>query len=104
MAHKKAKNLSTNKEVYQFQVACVLYINLEQNKAFKEKIDKFLFTQFCGKTSEHMSKTLKHDSTHVIDLIIFYENRKSLIFKVLGVVVYCFILKYVCVDYLCIQI
>ena len=35
---------------------------------------------------------------------MFYENRRSLIFKVLGVVVYCFIGKYVCVDYLCLKI
>ena len=34
---------------------------------------------------------------------MFSENRKSLIFEVLGVVVYFFIDKYVCIDYLFIQ-
>ena len=40
---------------------------------------------------------IKHDSTRAIDLIMFYENKKSLIFKVPGVVVYWFNNKYVCV-------
>ena len=50
-----------------------------------------------------MGKTLKKDNTCVIALIMFYENRKSLIFKVLGVVVYCFSEIYICVDYLSLQ-
>ena len=29
---------------------------------------------------------IKQDSNHAIALIMFYENRKSLIFKVLGIV------------------
>ena len=36
MARKKVNNLSTKKEVYQFQVACVSYLNLRQKKAFKD--------------------------------------------------------------------
>ena len=44
-----------------------------------------------------MRETLKHNSTHAIFLIMLYKNMKSLIFKVLGVFVYCFIDKCVCV-------
>ena len=51
-----------------------------------------------------MRKTIKQDNTRVAALIMFYENTKSLIFKVLGVVVYFFLKKYVCVDYLSLQI
>ena len=47
-----------------------------------------------------MSKKLKQDNTCVIALIMLYENRKSLIFKLLGVVIYCFLEKYVGVEYL----
>ena len=46
---------------------------------------------------------IKHVSTRAIAMIKFYDNRKSLIFKVLGVVVYLSIEKYVCIDYLCLQ-
>ena len=45
MALNKVNNLSTNKEVHQFQVACVSYIYLKNNKEFKEKIDKRLSTK-----------------------------------------------------------
>ena len=83
------------KEVYLFQVACVSYLNLKQNKAFREKIDKCLSHQFDEKMTASMRKILKHNSTRSISLIIFYEKKKSLIFKVLGVTVYCFIDKYV---------
>ena len=46
MARNKVNNLSTKKEVYQFKVECVSYLNLRQNKALKEQIDKHLSHQF----------------------------------------------------------
>ena len=64
--------------------------------AFKEQIDKFLSTKFYVTTSQDMRKTPKQDNYHVMDIIIFYYNSKSLIFKVLGVVVYFFIEKCLC--------
>ena len=44
---------------------------------------------------------LKKDSTCVFALLVFYENRKTTIFKVLGSVIYCIMEQYVCVDCLC---
>ena len=57
-SHNKVDNLLTNKEVYQFQDACVSYLNIKQNKVFMEQIDKCLSTQFYWKTSAHMRKHL----------------------------------------------
>ena len=85
------------------QVACVSYTNLKQNKAFSDKTDKCLSTQFDGETSSYMKKTVKRDSTRDISMIMFYNNRQSLIFKVLGVSVYWFLGKCVCVNYFCLQ-
>ena len=45
----------------------------------------------------------KKDKTHVISLLVFYENRKTMIFKVLGSVIYCLMDNYICVDYLWLQ-
>ena len=84
IARKKVNNLSANKEFYQFQVACVSYLILKQSKAFKERIDRCLSTQFDGKTPAHIRKKLKHKSTCAIDLIMFYKNSKLLISKVRG--------------------
>ena len=44
--NKKVKKNSTKKEDYEFQVGCVSYLNLEQNKAFKDKFDKCLYSKF----------------------------------------------------------
>ena len=95
--------LSIKKEVYQFQVACVLYLKLEQNKALKENIDTCLYNKFDEKTPASMRKTLRYGSNRAISQTMFYEKRKSIILKVLGVVIYCFIDRNVCVDYLCIK-
>ena len=50
-----------------------------------------------------MRKTPKHDITHAVSMIMIYKNSKILVFKVLGVVVYSLIDKYLCVDYFCLQ-
>ena len=54
--------------------------------------------------SQQIRKTTKQDNINFIDIIMFYKIRKSTIFKVLSIFVYCFIEKYVCVDYLSLQI
>ena len=59
MARRKVNNFSTDKEVYKSQVACVSYLNLNQNTALKEKFYKCLSTQFDSKTSAHIRKRLK---------------------------------------------
>ena len=66
MSRKKVNNLSTKKEVYQFQVACVSYMSLRKNKEFKEQIGKCLSQQFDVKTPQQTRKKLKQDNTHVI--------------------------------------
>ena len=63
-------------EYYQLKVACVSYLNLKQNKSFKEKVDNCLYSQFDSKISTQMRKTIKQDNTHLLDPIMFYENRK----------------------------
>ena len=88
MARKMVNDFSTKKEYYQSQVGCVSYLNIKQNKAPKEKLYQCLSSQFYSKMSIKMSKNLKHDNNSVIALILFYNKRKLLILKVLGVVVY----------------
>ena len=51
MAFKKVNNLSKKKEDYQFKFGCMSYLNLKQNKAFKEQVDKCLSSRFDSKTS-----------------------------------------------------
>ena len=48
-------------------------------------------------------KVLRKDNTRVPSLLIFDENRNSMISKVLVSVVYCIMDNYLFVDYLCLQ-
>ena len=48
-----------------------------------------------------VSKLLKKVNTRVLSLLMFYENRKNIIFKVLSSIVYCIMENFVFVDYLC---
>ena len=79
------------------------YLKLIQSKAFKEQIYKYLYHQFEEKTTASIRKRIKQDITRNISIIMYYENGKALIFKVLSVVVYCLLEKYVRVDYFCLQ-
>ena len=51
-------------------------------------------------TMVYIRKLLKKDNNHVISLLMFYENIKSMILKVLGSVIYCIMENYLCVNYL----
>ena len=90
-ARNKANNVSNKTEGHQFKSGCMSYSNLKHNKSFKQQVEIFLSSQFNYKISIHMIKTMKYYSTLFIDLIVFYDNSKQLIFKVLGVVVYLFL-------------
>ena len=46
-------------------------------------------------------KVFRKYNTCVLSLLMFYENRNNMIFKVLSSVFYCIMDNYVCVDYLC---
>ena len=58
---------------------------------------------FDALMSQQMRNVIKNDNTHVLAILMFYENRKFVVYKVLGVVIYCILEKYVCIDYLCLQ-
>ena len=64
------------------------YSKLKQNKEIKDQFEICLSSQFDSKISIQMIKTLKRDNTRAIALILIYDNRMLLIFKVLGVIVY----------------
>ena len=46
-------------------------------------------------------KVLRKDNNSALELLTFYVNIKTKIFKALGSVIYCMMEKYLCVYYLC---
>ena len=77
--------------------------NLKQNSELKEQVERCLSYKFDTTESAKMGKTMKNYNTPFIDIIMFYNNIKSPLFKVLGIVVYFLLEKYFCIDYLCLQ-
>ena len=55
------------------------------------------------KNNYSYQKVLKKDNSCFFSLMIFRENRKTTIFKVLGLVIYCIMDNYLCVGYLCLH-
>ena len=46
-------------------------------------------------------KVWRKENIHILSLLMSYETRKNMIFKVLSSVFNCIIENYVCADYLC---
>ena len=93
--------MKREKKIHQFQVGYMLNPELNINKAFKEKVESNLAKSFSGTTMTLVRKVLKKGNNHVLSLLMFYENRKNMIFKVLSPIFYYIMDNYVCVDYLC---
>ena len=74
---------------------------LNRNKSFKEQVEINLKKSSSGATITPFRKVLQKGNTRVLLLLMFYENRKNMKFKVLSSIVYCIMEKFVCVDYLC---
>ena len=74
---------------------------LNINKAFRKKVQINLALTFDSKTMIPIKKVLRKDNNCVISLMMFYENIKIKILKVLSSVIYCIMENYVCADYLC---
>ena len=71
----------------QLQVGYMYYLGLIQNKAFKYQVEKNMGLALDKLTIVFVRKLLNKDNTHVLSLIMFYDNRKTIIFKVLGSVI-----------------
>ena len=63
----------------QFQVGYVSNTGLNVNRAFKEKNDIIMAITLESITMVLISKVLIKQKTRVISLLVFYENRKSMI-------------------------
>ena len=100
MAWKKVKDVSKkNKKSYFRLDVCLLRPKKRHSgsklKNLCLKVWLFNFTR--------NNKGDKKDSNHVLEIIMFYDNRKSPVFNLLSVVIYFIICKHVFIDYLCLQ-
>ena len=92
-----------NKEKFsQFQVGYMFYPGWNKDKYFKDQVKKMRFT-LNKLTMVPIRKFSKKYNTHVISLLMFYEDRDIMIIKVLCSVIYCIKDNYLYVNYMCLQ-
>ena len=105
----KEKNYieETNERINEFSFAYMFNTTLHTNKVFKEQVKACLSNTFGADTNKHINNILLKRNTRVIALVVHYEHgnlNSRKIFKVLSCVIYTIIDRYVCIDYLCIEI
>ena len=93
---------SKKKTISQFQLGCISYPVMNQNKVFKHQVDINMNSTFAKKML-CIKRVSKKYNTRVIALLMFWENKKTMIFKVLSSVIYCITDNYLCVDYIFLQ-
>ena len=80
-----------------------VFSGLEIEQVIQGEIWKTCYSQFDALASQKMIKTMGNDNTHVLELPMFNDKTRSIIFKLLGVVVYWILYKYIFTYYLCIH-
>ena len=97
-ACKKMEYVSNNKRNFQFQVGYMSFLTLK--KGIQGEIIKTYATRFDTLTSQAIIRVIKKYNTNALALFMFSENRKSLVFKVHMLVIYCIINKHIYIDFL----
>ena len=87
----------------QFQVGYMSNPILNVNREFKELVRRNLQITFDSITMFPVSKVLRKDTTCVLSLIMFYENRKIMFLKVFGWFFYCILYNHIVLNHLCLQ-
>ena len=87
MAFKHLNNVPKKTEKFQFKFECMSFTALKKTGHSISKL-KTCASDFDNGTSQAMRKVMKIYNTRVIKLLLFYDIRQSLVYKVLGVVMY----------------
>ena len=79
---------------------------LNINKAFRDNVEKCMYTTFFEITQPFIKATVSKNNTSVLELIMFYDTREynpKNSFRALMCVIYTIIKNYVCIDYIACQ-
>ena len=87
----------TKKSIVQFQVGYMSFSIMKLHKTFREQFERSTRTILAGAKMKGIKNVLNKYNTHFIALIIFYENRKIMFYKVFGSLICGIIDKYISV-------
>ena len=91
------------KKIPRFQVGYISYPGLNQNKVFKDQVEGNMGLTFDKKTSIPIKILLNQYNNNLLAILIFYENIKTNIFKMIGSFIYCIMNNYNFDYYLCLH-
>ena len=77
-----------NNTIAQFQVVYMSYLGLNHNKAFKYQDERNMDLKLDKRKMIPIKIVLKKYNNRVLAILMFYENRDKMIFKVLGSIIY----------------
>ena len=87
----------------QFEIGYMINPSINCDKAFREKVEKFLNSTFNSRTMETFTDFLKNKNTCIMELIMFYGNngiKPKKLYRSLSCVIFLIINNYVCIDYI----
>ena len=85
------KHIFKNKMLTKFQVGYFLLPSWKQKQGFQITSGKLLRRIFWLSNVTGYEKVMKTNHNCALALLMFYENRKQIVYKLLGVVLYCII-------------
>ena len=93
----------TKKLINEFLIGYIINPDLNDNKPFRDQVEKVMYTTFGKITQPLLKATLSKNNTSVLELIMFFDKRAyspEKAFKVLSCFIYTIIKNDVCIDYL----
>ena len=96
----KRKIYDKNTSIFRFQVGYMRYPILEKHRTHREQDINMFSSAFQEKNNEGYQIYIAEKYVLFISLIIFYHNRKTVLYKMIGYVVYLFIDNLIFLDYL----
>ena len=85
--------------IFQFQVRYMKYPMLQKYGIHREQVIKVFKSAFQGKI-EIYQIFVAEKYVLIISLVMFYYNRKIVLYKLIGYIIYSFIDNFLCLDYL----
>ena len=67
-----------NQRINEFSIGYMMNTNLNMNKVFREQVKLCMKTTFSTSTMTKISKILLKPNTRVLELVMFFENRKNM--------------------------
>ena len=106
MAKRFIRINEAKQRINDFTIGFMINTGLNVNKAFREQVEKYMYTTFGETTQPLVKSTLVKKNTSLLALIMFNETRANnprKAYRVLSCVIYTITENCICIDHLACQ-